>query len=97
MGLSGKIGIVLNLTPSYPRSNNEEDLKASFIADLFFNRSFTEPAINGIYPVELIEILKTYDQLPEYESGDRKSSSRVRLTSSALTITNREESKPWQR
>lgn len=70
MGLSGKIGIVLNLTPSYPRSNNEEDLKASFIADLFFNRSFLEPAINGIYPVELIEILKTYDQLPEYESED---------------------------
>lgn len=45
-----KIGIVLNLTPSYPRSNNP--------ADLFFNRSFLDPAVKGEYPEELKEVIK---------------------------------------
>ena len=31
---NGEIGIVLKLTPSYPRSENEEDKKAALIADL---------------------------------------------------------------
>src|SRR5699024_4734411 len=37
LNMDGEIGIVLNLTPSYPRSDSEEDVKASRIADLFFN------------------------------------------------------------
>ena len=36
----GEIGIIVNLTPSYARSNSEEDLKAAKVADLFFNRLF---------------------------------------------------------
>jgi len=36
---NAKIGIILNLTPSYPRSNNPADLKSANIADLLFNRS----------------------------------------------------------
>ncbi|WP_337017358.1 glycoside hydrolase family 1 protein [Oceanobacillus massiliensis] len=67
----GKIGIVLNLTPSYPRSQNPADLKASHIADLFFNRSFLDPAVLGEYPQDLIDILKEYEQLPKTEEGDR--------------------------
>ena len=39
-GYQGEIGIILNLTPSYPRSNNHADVRAAEIADLFFNRSF---------------------------------------------------------
>src|SRR5699024_8047091 len=39
--LEGEIGIILNLTPSYPRDeNNEEDVKAAKIEFAFFNRSF---------------------------------------------------------
>jgi 6-phospho-beta-glucosidase len=66
----GKIGIVLNLTPSYPRSGHPADQKAAKIADLFFNRSFLDPAVLGEYPAELIEILKAYDHLPQTEEGD---------------------------
>ncbi len=55
---NAKIGIILNLTPSYPRSNSEEDLKASRIADLFFNRSFLDTAIKGEFPKELVDILE---------------------------------------
>ncbi|MEI2366713.1 glycoside hydrolase family 1 protein [Niallia circulans] len=65
-----KIGIVLNLTPSYPRSQNPYDLKAANICDLFFNRSFLDPAVLGEYPEELVEILREHGQLPNSEQGD---------------------------
>ncbi|GGJ59412.1 glycoside hydrolase family 1 protein [Virgibacillus salexigens] len=67
-----KIGIILNLTPSYPRSNNPADLRASRIADLFFNRSFLDPAVLGEYPEELIAILKEHGQLPSTFEGDKE-------------------------
>ena len=67
----GQIGIILNLTPSYPRSNNPADLKASRITDLFFNRSFLDPSVLGEYPAELIDILREHGQLPVTEKGDK--------------------------
>lgn len=67
---NGKIGIILNLTPSYSRSNHPADLKASRIADLFFNRSFLDPSVLGSYPQELIDILSEYDKLPATAEGD---------------------------
>ncbi|WP_067839634.1 glycoside hydrolase family 1 protein [Amphibacillus sediminis] len=67
----GKIGIVLNLTPSYPRSQNPADLKASHICDLFFNRSFLDPAVKGEYPEDLIELLEEHGHLPKTEAGDQ--------------------------
>ncbi|MGB2079334.1 MAG: glycoside hydrolase family 1 protein, partial [Vibrio sp.] len=33
-----KIGVVLNLTPSYTRNDSEEDKKAAYYVDLLFNR-----------------------------------------------------------
>lgn len=54
----GQIGIVLNLTPAYPRSDTPEDLKASKIADSYFNTSFLEPAVKGYFPDILVEILE---------------------------------------
>ena len=71
LNLDGKIGIVLNLTPSYPRDEKDpEDLKASHIADLFFNRSFLDPSVKGEYPKDLVEILKENNVLPKVEDGD---------------------------
>ena len=67
----GKIGIILNLTPSYPRSTeNEEDVKAAHIADLFFNRSFLDPSVKGEFPSDLVQLLKENDVLPYYEVQD---------------------------
>ncbi|MBM7541005.1 glycoside hydrolase family 1 protein [Amphibacillus cookii] len=68
---NGKIGIVLNLTPSYPRSQNPADLKASHICDLFFNRSFLDPAVKGEYPEDLIKLLEEHGHLPVTEPGDQ--------------------------
>ena len=53
----GKVGIVLNLTPSYPRSESKEDLAAAKFADDFFNNSFLDPAIKGKFPEYLVEKL----------------------------------------
>lgn len=47
MELSGKIGVILNLTLSYAKSNSKEDLKAAYMADLFFNRSFLDSMLKG--------------------------------------------------
>jgi 6-phospho-beta-glucosidase len=68
---AGQIGIVLNLTPSYPRSDNPADVKAAHLADLFFNRSFLDPAIKGEYPEELVELLRSYEQLPRCDFADK--------------------------
>lgn len=66
----GKIGIILNLTPSYPRSNHPADLEASRIADAFFNRSFLDPSVKGVFPQDLVELLRSIGQLPTVEEGD---------------------------
>jgi 6-phospho-beta-glucosidase len=52
-----KIGIILNLTPSYPASDREEDVKAGKIADLWRNEMFLNAAIYGEFPAELVELL----------------------------------------
>ncbi|MGL4874241.1 MAG: glycoside hydrolase family 1 protein, partial [Clostridium sp.] len=55
----GKIGIVLNLTPSYPRDkDNEEDVRIAKLGDDFFNNSFLDPAVHGIFPENLVKVLK---------------------------------------
>ena len=54
----GQIGIILNLTPAYPRSNSEEDVYASKVADAMFNNSFLDPAVKGEFPEILVNLLK---------------------------------------
>lgn len=66
----GKIGIVLNLTPSYPRMQSEEDMMASEIADLFFNRSFLDTAIKGEFPEGLVEVIEKDGMLWESTSEE---------------------------
>lgn len=71
MNLDGEIGIILNLTPSYPRDeNNSDDVKASIIADAMFNRSFLDPSIKGEFPKELVELVKELDMVPDIHEGD---------------------------
>lgn len=71
MNFDGEIGIILNLTPSYPRDENDpEDVKAAQIADAFFNRSFLDPAVKGTFPEELVTIVKELDMVPTMEADD---------------------------
>lgn len=69
--LSSKIGVILNLSPTFPRSNNPADLKAAEIADLFYTRSFLDPMVKGNFPNKLVDLLAQYQQLPEdYNDSD---------------------------
>ena len=70
LNIDGQIGIIINLTPSYPRSNSKEDLEASNIADLILNRSFLDPSVHGEFPWELIEFVKEKDLMPIYTKED---------------------------
>ncbi len=71
LNLDGKIGIILNLSPSYPRDeNNKEDVKAAEISDAFFNRSFLDPCVKGYFPKDLIEIIKDRDIMPYILNDD---------------------------
>lgn len=58
MDLGGEIGIILNLTPSIPKSESEEDQKAAEFADLFGSYFFMDTALAGKVPEKLEEILK---------------------------------------
>lgn len=53
----GRIGTVLNLTPTYAASNESEDKKAAYIAEMWNNKMFLDPAIKGIFPPDLVELL----------------------------------------
>lgn len=68
----GKIGIVLNTLHIYPRSQNSADLLAAERADLFFNKSFLDPAVKGEYPTKLLHLLNHYALLPKHTEEDLK-------------------------
>ncbi|MGE6124769.1 glycoside hydrolase family 1 protein [Aeromonas rivipollensis] len=68
---SGEIGIILNLSPTYPRSDSAADRQAARWADLLLNKSFLDPALKGSYDPELIDLLRQHDLLPEVEAGDK--------------------------
>ncbi|MGL6098113.1 MAG: glycoside hydrolase family 1 protein [Fusobacteriaceae bacterium] len=72
LNLSGKIGVILNLTPTYPRSQDKEDLQAAHMADLFFNKSFLEPMLKGVFSQELCEVLKEHELIPEIRNSELK-------------------------
>jgi beta-glucosidase len=52
---SGKrpIGLVVNLEPKYPASQEPADLAATARADAYMNRQFLDPVFRGHYPEEL--------------------------------------------
>ncbi|MBM9833912.1 glycoside hydrolase family 1 protein, partial [Enterococcus faecalis] len=43
----GRIGTVLNLTPTYAASDQTQDLEAARFAELWNNKMFLEPAVYG--------------------------------------------------
>ncbi|WP_086275996.1 glycoside hydrolase family 1 protein [Candidatus Enterococcus testudinis] len=57
---NGRIGCILNPEMVYARSSAKADQKAAYMYDLFFNRVFFDPMINGSYSEEFIEICQKY-------------------------------------
>ncbi len=68
----GEIGIILNISPSYPRSASPTDQLAAFQSDLLNTRSFLDPVVLGYIPKELITLLDKNDLLPIVGEGDQR-------------------------
>ena len=50
-----QIGIVVNLEPKHPASDDPRDAAAAVRADAYMNRQYLDPIFLGSYPVELRE------------------------------------------
>lgn len=70
LNLNAKIGIILNLTPTYPRSDHPADIEAAEYADIFYVKSFLDPSVKGTFPIKLVKTLKKYNVLPKYTKQD---------------------------
>ena len=68
---TGEIGIILNISPTYPKSEAKADLLASYRSDLLNTRSFLNPAVLGSIPEDLKTLLAENDLLPEVNAGDK--------------------------
>jgi beta-glucosidase len=53
MSLASDIGITLNLTPSFPATDNPNDIEAAKLSDGFGNRWFLDPIFKGCYPEDM--------------------------------------------
>jgi beta-glucosidase len=51
-----QIGLVVNIEPKYPASDDAADLAATARADAYMNRQYLDPAFLGRYPDEMKEI-----------------------------------------
>lgn len=67
---NGQIGIILNISPAYARSNSEADLAAKEVADLINSKSFLDPVVLGEIPKGLINLLREHQLLPEVIATD---------------------------
>lgn len=68
----GQIGIVLNLTPTYAASEDERDVEAARIAELWNNKMFLDPAILGHFPQGLEELLTNDGVIWQADASDAK-------------------------
>ncbi|WP_348922706.1 glycoside hydrolase family 1 protein [Enterococcus rotai] len=66
----GTIGIILNVSPCYPKSQSPEDLKAAEFADLLNTKSFLDPTVLGTIPATLIDRLAENELLPDVAEND---------------------------
>ncbi|MEG0553389.1 MAG: glycoside hydrolase family 1 protein, partial [Carnobacterium sp.] len=69
-GHKGEVGIILNLTPIFSKSNAPGDIAAKEAADELIVKSFLDPVVLGRVSPKLIELLKENDLLPVTQEGD---------------------------
>lgn len=71
MNYTGKIGIILNPSPAYPKSEyNHHDITAARICELFNYRLYTDPLIKGEFSKDYLELLKKHHVMFDEQIGD---------------------------
>ena len=65
-----KVGITLNLSPCYPKTDSPKDEASAVIFDHFFNRCQLEPLFRGRYAPQLVKMVKWF--LPKFDPHDMK-------------------------
>ncbi len=63
-----QIGLVVNIEPKYPASDNHEDTAATARAEAYMNRQYLDPIFFGQYPDELKDIFG--EAWPEWPQKD---------------------------
>jgi len=63
-----RIGLVVNLEPKYPASQDPADIAAANRAEAYMNRQYLDPALLGAYPPELEEVFA--DAWPDLPAQD---------------------------
>lgn len=70
---AGQIGIILNLTPAYPRDiNNSADALAAKYADQFFNKSFLDIALKGSFDTFFVDWMEADGVIWEADKMDKE-------------------------
>jgi beta-glucosidase len=69
-GPDAKLGIVLNLEPRRPASDDPADVAAARLADGMLNRIFLDPLFAGRYPEDVLEHLAAHVSLEHIRDGD---------------------------
>jgi beta-glucosidase len=64
----GRIGLVVNLEPKVPASDDPADVAATERADAYFNRQFLDAALLGLYPESLARVFG--DDWPAHPAED---------------------------
>lgn len=68
----GRIGIILNVTPTYAKSDRKQDQEAKRKADLLIIKSFLDPCVLGTIPAELSDLLLENDLTPDSLPDDKE-------------------------
>jgi beta-glucosidase len=72
-GLDGRIGITLDLHPTYPASDSDADRLAARTSEEFTNRWYLDPLLRGVQPEHLSAVFREAggDPTSAVRSGDR--------------------------
>jgi beta-glucosidase len=68
LNLRSPIGLVVNIEPKYPASQDAADLAAAKRGEAYMNRQYLQPAIHGSYPAELEDVFG--EAWPDFPSQD---------------------------
>lgn len=63
-----RIGLVVNIEPKYPASDQPGDLAATKRADAYMNRQYLDPVFHGSYPEEMREVFG--EAWPDFPAAD---------------------------